>query len=161
MTSEKRKRLLMHPDWLWHQAVADLKAGKFDNPVQEIVNGVSRSTRVYVNAFYCTNFGDDDFDPYETDDTWDQVEFIAKTDGIAADKSASRTPTGLLTAASRATSLTELGNALDPVRDHEWVWINLWIGHDFTLDPERRKHSSWTATELYNNLLKPLRPWFA
>jgi hypothetical protein len=159
MTSPKAKRLLMRDDWMWHQFVADLAGGKVDSRVREIVEATGNSANIFLQAHYC-DVGGDEFDPYDTDEDCDFLEFAGRGGGIALEEGGS-TPKGLLESSRRAATLQELGKAMMTIPKHEWVWVNFWLGQEFVLDPERRKRTRWSAEKLYNGVLKPLRTWFA
>lgn len=157
MKSASEKRNLMGKDWLWHQFVSDLKAGSLDAPVSEMTDGLGKRGRLRVEAYY---YKGGEFDPYATDEDWDFVEFLVDGAGVVADSKSTRVAAKLLDRVARATDLRSLGTTLEAVPNHEWVWINFWIGGNFELDPTDSAKGRWDAAKLWSKVLKPLRMWF-
>jgi hypothetical protein len=160
MRTAKQRRLLMHDDWMWHKFISDLRASALDAPVRAVVDRIHDALRVVVRATYWKEFELD----FETDTgvkrRAEGVEFRANVGSIEWEHCASRSPSKLLKAATRATTLAALGEALVTVPDHDWVWIDFLVGYDFTMNAEPREPLTWTATNLYDGVLRPFLTWF-
>jgi len=144
VTSSEKKRLTMGKDWRWHQFGRDLAAGKLEAAISKVLSHTDNPMRIVVNTHYCGG------------DEREAVEFIAHSESI---RLTGAEPSGGLKRAAAAKSLQELGQELAAIPDHEWVWIDFWLGMDFGL-AGGRKSGCWMADKLYDNLLKPLQPWF-
>ena len=156
MTSAKDRRCIMTEKWLWRNFVEDVSSGRLDDALGDISARCSVSLVAHVKSHL---YAGGDFDPYAVEQEADRVVLQWQSGSLSVDELLTKTPDRILPPLLPVASLPELMAAADGLEQADWLWTDVYVGAEFTLDPGKKDFDSWSGEKLLGEFLLPLHPW--
>ena len=161
----KAKSWIMRDDWAWHRLSSDVRRGVVDQAVQGVATASGEPVKVIVDASYLQDPGS--FDPYATREdrsaTTDTIEFASRAGELTM--TSTRFGVNVLSQPARATNLAEMVEALEKVKQVDWLWYDLYLCTVLEagqLAPETaRDLGAWDAGDIWERCLLPWKQWIA
>lgn len=161
------KRWFVQPDWAWHRVIAEISEGRIQPVLDELSKSVGPSLVLVMRCSYDIDFSED---PHKKDHDKDGVykcRFEYKPDtGSLVFRGTARPPNNpdtvrLADIMNGVRSLNDFGEAPGKFPKKDWIWVDVYIGVDFTLAENTPQDADtvWDGDAIWDKWLKLFLPW--
>ncbi|MCY6372401.1 hypothetical protein [Clostridium ganghwense] len=133
---------IINRNWIWYQFYEDMKSGKIDEIISEIIKNNQQSIYFSVDGYI------DDIAKLE-------YHYVVYEDRIETIKSSNK-----LDNLNQITRISQIPESLSTLEYLDWMWLNFYIEVPFIKnDVDNNNLNTISEYDLYKNVLEPLEKW--
>lgn len=137
---------VMNKNWIWYQFYEDIKSGKIDKTIYELIK--NNQQPIYFSV-----------DGYINDIAKLEYHYVVYEDRIETIKSSNKLDNLNLDNLNQITRISQIAKNLSNVEQLDWVWLNFYIEVPFIKNDVDNNSNVLSEYDLYKNVLEPLEQW--